>query len=246
MATPEGQDTAWAQMQVLFGFEITEYKQQSLELLPQLLKHMALAGVEGKHCKGIACNIGPGGFTSLRTACGVAQGLATAWSCGVLAATSFECMAAEYVLQGGRRDQPLACYVDARLQEFYAAGLSLSSSPSTPLSLVTQRSACQISANIQAVRSFSQTVSEASEFPSAKSLHLIDPSAFRILEDSGADLSDVDFQLLNPGAHGLAVMGVSSALLGELKDPYTLQPLYVREKVAQTTSERMAARNVGI
>lgn len=246
VALPKGADTPWAQMQVLFEFEITDYKQQSLELLPLLLKHMALAGLTGEQCRGIACNIGPGGFTSLRTACGVVQGLATAWSCGVLAATSFECMAAEFALQGGQFDQPLACYVDARLQEFYAAGLSLDASLSGTSAFKLLRSPCQIPANTQAVHFFSESIIENAGASPFKLVHLIDPSAFKILEDSGADLSGVDFEVLNPGAQGLAVLGVSAALLGVLKDPFSLQPLYVREKVAQTTSERMAARNVGV
>lgn len=246
VALPKGSDTPWVQMQVLFEFEITDYKQQSLELLPLLLKHMALAALAGEQCKGIACNIGPGGFTSLRTACGVAQGLATAWSCGVLAATSFECMAAEFALQGGQFDQPLVCYVDARLQEFYAAGLSLAYSPSAPSAFNLLRGPCQITANAQAVHFFSESIVENAGVSTTKPVHLFDPSAFKILEDSGADLSGVDFKVLNPGAHGLAVLGVSAAQLGVLKDPFSLQPLYVREKVAQTTSERMAARNVGV
>lgn len=246
MPAPEKQATPWAQMQVLFEFEISDYKQQSLELLPRLLQHMAQAGLTGAQCQGIACNIGPGGFTSLRTACGVAQGLATAWACGVVAVSSFECMAAEFVLQGGRTDQPLACYIDARLQEFYSAVLS-NASGSNPFSGFDMlRSPCQIPATGQALSAFSEGAGFATATPSIEPFHLIEQSAFKILEESGFDLNSISHQIVNPGAHGLAVLGVLAAQAGQLSEPLVLQPLYVREKVAQTTSERMAARNVGV
>lgn len=242
----------WAQAPVLFAYEITDYKQQSLELLPLLLKHMAETGLTGDHCKGIACNIGPGGFTSLRTACGVAQGLATAWSCGVVPVSSFECMAAEYALRGGQLNQPLVCYADARLQEFYAAALLWAPGPSTQSSFKTLHQPCQVKANLLDVQSFTDSVVNLLEPNDAcvNSLHaplaLIEQSALSILEDSGFDLAGMHYQQVNPGAHGLAALGVRAAMAGELQEPFALQPLYVREKVAQTTSERMAARNVGL
>lgn len=232
----------WTDVPELFEFEITDYKQQSLELLPRLLDNMSRVGLRGEDCKGIACNIGPGGFTSLRTACGVAQGLATAWNCGVLPVSSFECMAAEFALKGGDLALPLVCFVDARLQEFYAAGMRWPQVNTLLPAFEMLRNPCQVMGNLEGVHSFCE-MTLALTTPHVK---LMDQAAFTILQDSAVSELCESLSVVNPGARGLSMLGVCAAQAGKLQEPFVLQPLYVREKVAQTTSERLAARDVGI
>lgn len=240
--TPVVHWSQWPDVPIHFEFEITDYKQQSLELLPLLLDNMSRVGLVGEGCKAIACNIGPGGFTSLRTACGVAQGLATAWACGVLPVSSFECMAAEFALQGGDLGQPLACYMDARLQEFYAAMLAWTLIQSNSSGFEMLRNPCQIKAKGAEVQLFSESQPSLPVSP----LKLIDQAACTILQGQSAGQASMDWQVVSPSARGLAVLGVLATQAGKLQEPFVLQPLYVREKVAQTTSERLAARDVGI
>lgn len=100
----------------LFSFEITDYKSQSAQLLPKLEQQLQAAGLQAGQCAAIAADIGPGGFTSLRTACGIVQGLAVAWQVPVVTLTSFECMLPQL-----EQAKPLAVLIDARLNEIYAA-----------------------------------------------------------------------------------------------------------------------------
>jgi tRNA threonylcarbamoyl adenosine modification protein YeaZ len=100
----------------LFSFEIIDYKSQSALLLPMTSQHLERAGLTPSLCAAVAVDIGPGGFTSLRTACGIAQGLAVAWKVPTVPLTSFECM-----MPANKADKPLTVLMDARLNEIYAA-----------------------------------------------------------------------------------------------------------------------------
>ncbi|NJM33221.1 MAG: tRNA (adenosine(37)-N6)-threonylcarbamoyltransferase complex dimerization subunit type 1 TsaB [Limnobacter sp.] len=73
-----------AQGHLVFSYHIEDYRQQSAELLPRLVAALAAHGLQSSAFAALAVNIGPGGFTSLRTACGIAQGLGTAWHLPVL------------------------------------------------------------------------------------------------------------------------------------------------------------------
>ena len=116
MAAAIEPDSANALANGLFNFEITDYKSQSAQLLPMIQQHLDQANLKPAQCAAIAVDIGPGGFTSLRTACGVAQGLAVAWQVPTVPLTSFECM-----LTAQFQDQPVTVLMDARLNEIYAA-----------------------------------------------------------------------------------------------------------------------------
>src|SRR5204863_8244797 len=65
----------------------------------------------------VAFGAGPGGFTGLRIACGLAQGLALARGLPVLGISAFEAIAEE---AGGQR---VAVCIDARMSEIYYAAL---------------------------------------------------------------------------------------------------------------------------
>jgi len=100
----------------LFNFEITDYKSQSAQLLPLIQQHLELGNLKPAQCAAIAVDIGPGGFTSLRTACGIAQGLAVAWQVPTVPLSSFECL-----LPAWQQELPVTVLMDARLHEIYAA-----------------------------------------------------------------------------------------------------------------------------
>jgi tRNA threonylcarbamoyladenosine biosynthesis protein TsaB len=68
----------------------------------------------------IAVDIGPGAFTSVRVACGIAQGLALGWDCEVYAVQSLTAMAQQArALDTAPRS--VACILDARMNECYVA-----------------------------------------------------------------------------------------------------------------------------
>src|SRR5512143_4123979 len=84
-------------------------------MLPFVDSLLAEAGLRVSSLDAIAFGAGPGGFTGLRLACGVAQGLALAADLPVIGVSSLEALA----LGCGAR-QAYVC-VDARMNEVYCA-----------------------------------------------------------------------------------------------------------------------------
>lgn len=212
-----------ANLNILFEFEIAEYSRQSLELLPRMAEQLQLHGLSGSTCGVLACNVGPGGFTSLRTACGLTQGLATAWDVPTLGASSFQCMWADFLLKGGAIDCATAVLIDARLQEFYLAVLQSGQYLVQP---------CQVPAQVDF----------ADSLPPAMSQQVIQASACLVEQPVQALLKSPSVAVVEPSARGLAVLAMQAVAQNQLQPAHSIQPLYVREKVAQTTAERLAAK----
>jgi tRNA threonylcarbamoyladenosine biosynthesis protein TsaB len=85
--------------------------------LPMLERLLAAAGVGAAQLDAVAFGAGPGSFTGLRIACGLAQGLAFAGGLPVMGISSLEALAEE---SGAKR--VVAC-LDARMREVYYAAL---------------------------------------------------------------------------------------------------------------------------
>ena len=85
--------------------------------LPMLERLLADAGLAPKDLDALAYGAGPGSFTGLRIACGLAQGLAVARALPVIGISSLEALAQE---AGAMR--VVAC-IDARMREVYYAAL---------------------------------------------------------------------------------------------------------------------------
>jgi tRNA threonylcarbamoyladenosine biosynthesis protein TsaB len=84
-------------------------------ILPMVEAVLAQAALGLPELKGIAFGAGPGSFTGLRIACGVAQGLAFAAKLPVIGISTLEAMA-----QTTDAQQVIAC-LDARMNEVYHA-----------------------------------------------------------------------------------------------------------------------------
>jgi tRNA threonylcarbamoyladenosine biosynthesis protein TsaB len=91
--------------------------------LPMLEKLLADAGLTASELDGVAFGAGPGSFTGLRIACGLAQGLAFARDLPVIGISSFEAIAQE---SGEAR--VVAC-IDARMREVYYSALERCGGP---------------------------------------------------------------------------------------------------------------------
>src|SRR6185503_6661978 len=85
--------------------------------LPMLEKLLKETGLAAEKLDAVAFGAGPGSFTGLRIACGIAQGLAFARGLPVLGVSTLEALAEE---SGAAR--VLAC-LDARMREVYYAAL---------------------------------------------------------------------------------------------------------------------------
>lgn len=99
----------------VFSRDIHAGQTHSQQILPTLRELLDEANIELKALDGIAFGAGPGSFTGLRIACGVAQGLAFGANLPVVAVSTLQALA-----QQSGAERVIAC-LDARMGEIYHA-----------------------------------------------------------------------------------------------------------------------------
>ena len=173
---------------------------------------------------GIAASIGPGAFTGVRISVSVAQGLAFGADLPVIPVTTLEALAMQ-AIRGGA-GQVLSC-LDARMGEVYWG--CFAADPRRGL----------IGLGTSAVGN-----------PAAVSLAMAGPChgigrgfrAYPVLAAlAGLELAAGAGDAL-PDARDLARLGAIRLKAGEGLDPAELTPMYLRDKVALTELERVAAK----
>ena len=197
------------------SFRAVHAGQKHSELLaPMLGELLAEAGLGYRRLDGLAFGCGPGSFTGLRIACGVAQGLALGADLPVLGVSTLEALAEE---AGDGADEVLAC-LDARMHEVYAAlyrregmGWRLLSGPVVCPPQAAPRP--QGTGCIGAGPGF---------------------SAYPLL---GEGLSRIAADAI-PHARAIARLAAPRFVAGLFGPPETAEPLYVRDKVALKVCER--------
>jgi len=115
--------TEWCSVAVWIDREIAGVEERaghahSERVLPMLDRLLAAAGISIGQLDAVAFGAGPGSFTGLRIACGVAQGLAFARGLPVIGVSTLEAMAEE---SGATR--VVAC-LDARMREVYYSAIA--------------------------------------------------------------------------------------------------------------------------
>jgi tRNA threonylcarbamoyladenosine biosynthesis protein TsaB len=173
---------------------------------------------------GIAASVGPGAFTGVRISVSVSQGLAFGAHLPVVAVTTLEALALQAI--GGGALEVMAC-LDARLGEVYWAcfradaqcGLTACGAPAvgTPNG---------VSAPFAGM--FYGIGRGFAAYPALEALPGI------ILTPAACDAL--------PDARDIARLGAIRLKAGHGLDPACLTPLYLRDKVASTESERAAAK----
>jgi tRNA threonylcarbamoyladenosine biosynthesis protein TsaB len=194
-------------------WQSTESNQHSEQLLPAVTGLLSQAGIDTVDL--IAVDIGPGAFTSVRVACGVAQGLALGWQCEVMAVQSLSALAQQvWDLTG--KSQTLACILDARMNECYVALYSLSPGgiiQTQPPRLIAYDAVKDLNVDT-VVGNGAAALSQWATL--AGSVYDALPSASGVL------------------AYALQAKGAAAV------QPEHLQPLYVRNQVALTAAQRAA------
>jgi tRNA threonylcarbamoyladenosine biosynthesis protein TsaB len=195
----------------------------SATLLPAISALLADGGISLRGLDLIAFGAGPGAFTGLRLACGVAQGLAMGARLPVLAVGSLEALAS----QCARENVFVA--VDARLSEVYFAAYRRKIGPDGETLEEVIAPACGLPASLR--------LPEDGQWFGCG-------SAFEVYGDVllptlGPRLSAVD-PLARPRAASVARLAAARSLGGDGGDPVLAAPLYIRDKVAMTTAERIA------
>lgn len=215
--------TELASVAVLAGDRVVAHEAggaqtHSATVLPLLQQALAEAGVTIAQCDALAFGCGPGSFTGVRTACGLVQGLAVGAARKVVPVVTLLAMA-EAAREAGAGDDVIAV-LDARMGEVYWAQYRHDGH----WQLVTE----------PALARADEVIAVGAAAVCGNGL-LAYPDAFGQLGDAPR------FPNIIPHAAHIARLAAHSVARGELLAAHEAQPLYLRNKVALTTRERMAA-----
>jgi tRNA threonylcarbamoyladenosine biosynthesis protein TsaB len=192
-------------------------------VLPMVQELMAEAGLGFTHLDAIAFGRGPGAFTGVRIAIGVAQGLAFAAQLPLLPISDLAAVAQQGAAQIKTGEQLLVC-MDARMGEVYSAVFSL-----TAAGLVMPFSAERV------------CVPEQVNMP-AQELRLALGTGFRaypLLAERYASLKPRDEAL--PQAREVAQLGRRDWHAGLAISAELAMPIYLRDQVVQVKATQMTA-----
>jgi tRNA threonylcarbamoyladenosine biosynthesis protein TsaB len=189
-------------------------------ILPMIDALLQEAGWSVRQLDGIAFGAGPGSFTGLRIACGVAQGLALAAALPVAAVGTLECLAE--ASDAGR----VIGALDARMGEVYFAAFEREHDG---WCTVSEPVLCR---PLEAPRLVGEWVGCGSGFAA---------HAEALGQRYAGQLSGVRADRF-PHAREVAAIGVRALARGEGVDPAAAAPLYIRDKVALTVGERAARK----
>jgi tRNA threonylcarbamoyladenosine biosynthesis protein TsaB len=201
----------------------------SATLLPLAQQLLARAGLQWAELDAIAFGCGPGAFTGLRTSCAVAQGLALGIGCPVLAIDSL-LIVAEDARQQAAPGEPVfdvAVAMDARLQQVYAARYVWHAGAGWRV--VEAPALCdleRVNAAWQAAPPAWLAGTAQAAFGPALNL----PATARWVAPE------------QRRAAALLHLAVAAQAAGAGVDAALAVPLYLRDKVAQTSHERAAQR----
>ena len=198
----------------------------STTLIPAILDLLAQAGIALGDLQAIAFGRGPGSFTGLRTACAVAQGLAFGANRGagiaVLPIDTLMAVAEEARLQTDSAH--ITAVLDARMDEMYVQRFSCRQGQLTALG------ACEL------IRPEQLQLTPNTTPNTVYAGNVFAAYAGRL----PADLNSITCL---PTATAMLRLAPGLAANGQCVPADQALPLYVRDKVAQTTAEREAAKS---
>jgi tRNA threonylcarbamoyladenosine biosynthesis protein TsaB len=201
--------------------ESSGVRTHSQSVLPMVQELLREAGVRLADCDAIAFGAGPGSFTGVRTACGVAQGLAFGAGLPVLPLVTLEAMAEACRARTGATE--VLAVLDARMNEVYWAQYRYAAG-------AWQAVCAPVLCAPEAV-----APQPADGLAACGNGFAAYPDAF-----AGKDFFTGAHADILPHARELALLGVAALARGEAVAAEAAQPLYLRNKVAYTSAERQA------
>jgi tRNA threonylcarbamoyladenosine biosynthesis protein TsaB len=215
--------------------------QASATLVPAILRLMHEAGLAFKDLDAIAFGCGPGSFTGLRTACSVAQGLAYGGGIPVLPVGSLMAVAEEARLAlqdaGGQPGAHLrvAALLDARMDELYAANYSFDKG----LWQLHETQGLIRPEDVGAQAAFAEG---AGSLPTPGVLSLCAGNVFEVYAGR-IDSHGLACVPALPTARAMLSLAPQLLRAGLAVPAAEALPLYIRDKVAKTTQERLAEKS---
>ncbi|MEO6984820.1 MAG: tRNA (adenosine(37)-N6)-threonylcarbamoyltransferase complex dimerization subunit type 1 TsaB [Paralcaligenes sp.] len=216
--------------------------QHAERLLPMVDQVLLEAGIARKQLSAIGFGQGPGGFTGLRVACGVAQGISYALGLPVLPVASLLAVAAQDAATPGADHSAWRLVIqDARMGEVYLAAYRPVEAQSADLHGTWHEVCAPILLNSGDVPLWlTRQLPQWRESPDElRSLRVVG-DALDAYPDLAALANDyiVLGQPLRPDVEAIARLAYWAWRRGESVPPEQAAPVYVRDKVAYTTLER--------
>ena len=210
--------------------------QASSTLLPSMQQLLADHGRAWGEVQALACGLGPGAFTGLRTACSVAQGLALGLACPVMGLDTLMAVAEDARQRHPARvaaGQRVWVLQDARMAELYVAAYEWDGQrwhEVVPAALWPQD---------EPARRWAVATADGPGLVLVGSGLAVWPESLSpTLLARGAHLDD----LAVPSGAALIALAGEAWRRDQTTDAALLLPRYVRDKVAQTTAERLQSR----
>ncbi len=206
----------------------------SSQLLPQISGALAKAGLALADVEAIAFGQGPGAFTGLRTSCAVAQGLGLGLARPLLPLDSLLIVAEDAfdAWPKGEGAGTVAVAMDARMDEIYAgvyergvAGWRTLRAPA-----------------LYALADWNAVLEHEARTLRALAGSAIGAFGPRLHQPSGLTLRPLE----SDRARALLRLARQALAAGAAVDAAQALPLYLRDKVAFTTAERVAAKAAGV
>jgi tRNA threonylcarbamoyladenosine biosynthesis protein TsaB len=197
--------------------EVLAGQRHSELLLPLLHELLEEAGLTLAQMDGIVFGAGPGSFTGLRIACGVAQGLAFGMNLPVIGISTLEALAQQ------TGDANVIVAIDARMGEIYHASYTKSVDG---WQVVSEPSLC---------RPQQAPMISGSNWTGCGSGFAKYDETLRSRYQGSIGRIAGDF---SPRAREMVQLAVPRFLGGLAVDPADAAPLYIRNKVALKESER--------
>jgi len=207
---------ALLQGDAMLSRESAGVRTHSQSILPMVQELLAEAGLTLSQCDAIAFGSGPGSFTGVRTACGIAQGLAYGAGLPVLPLVTLDAMALACRQESGAAD--ILAVLDARMGEVYWAqyrGAELVAGPAlcAPADVAPVAASGPLTACGNGLSAY--------------------PDAF-----AGRDFAAGALSAIMPHARQIAQLAVAPFEAGAAIPAAQAQPLYLRNKIAYTSAER--------
>jgi len=210
-------------------------------LLPMVDGLLVQAGIGKDQLSAVAFGQGPGGFTGLRVACGVAQGLGFALGAPVVPVVSLRAAALQ-----DEGDEPVRIVAqDARMGEIYVAAYAVVRDDQGEIDCIALDSPALLDERDIGAWILSQAPGWLPEAPRALRVRVLGDAldacpGLRLSLDT-MDTTQVEVRVgaaARATAACIATLARRALARGDVVEPRDAAPLYVRDKVAYTTQER--------
>jgi len=202
----------------VFSRDAAGVRTHSQSILPMVQSLLAEAGVALADCDAIAYGSGPGSFTGVRTACGIAQGLAFGAGLPVVSVVTLEAMALACHQQTGAAD--ILAVLDARMGEVYWAQYRFGDAAGL---------VCVLAPALSAPAAVRTDGPVGAACGNGLSAYAADVAAFAAIAHPA----------LMPHALQVAQLARGAFAAGQVVSAADAQPLYLRNKIAFTSAERL-------